>query len=487
MQAGNFMRALFAACLVPVLATGCMPRPAVSSPVAGRASLGVTSTTPHVTSTGIVTDFADVVQRDGPAVVNIRAVQGTPVANMTPLWPPAANEHDPFIQFFRQFSPGQSCQSLLPLGTLGSGFIISPDGYILTDARVVAGATQFRVKLADRREFKASVVGVDVPGNIALLKIDAYGLPTVKVGAPSDVKVGQWVVSIGAPYGFENTVTAGIVSSKARLVPDETYIPLIQTDLTLNAGDSGGPLFDLNGDVVGVDAPVHRTFQRLSFAIPIDVAMRIEHQLKAYGKVEHGRLGVTIQEVSAPLARSFGMTKPVGALISSTDRNGPSAKAGLRAGDVILKLDGHVITDSTQLPITVAELRPGSAVRVEFWRDHRAHQISVVLGTMQNESLASDASGISSRTRVRQYGLTVRALTSEERQKLGVASGVRVEQSAGPAALAGIRPGDIISRVDNTPVSNFTQLRHELHNAGGDVALRVRRDGQPIFVAINLG
>jgi len=486
MQAGNFIRALFAACLVPVLAAGCMPRPAVSSPAHGTASLGVTSMTPHVTSTGIVTDFADVVQRDSPTVVNISAAKGTSVANMTPLWPPAADEHDPFIQFFRQFSPSQPSQPLLPLGTLGSGFIISPDGYILTDARVVAGATQIRVKLADRREFKASVVGVDVPSNIALLKIDAHGLPTVKIGAPSNVKVGQWVVSIGAPYGFENSVTAGIISSKARLVPDETYIPLIQTDLTLNAADSGGPLFDLNGDVVGVDAPVHRTFQGLSFAIPIDVAMKIEQQLKLHGKVEHGRLGVTIQEVSAPLARSFGMTKPVGALISSTDRNGPSAKAGLRAGDVILKLNGQEITDSTQLPMAVADQRPGSAVQVEFWRDHRAHQISVVLGTMQNDSLAPDASDVSSQT-VGQFGLTVRGLTSEERRKFGVAGGVRVEQSAGPAALAGIRPGDIISRVGNTPISNVTQLRHGLQNAGSDVTLLLQRDGQPIFVAIDLG
>jgi len=434
-----------------------------------------------------VTDFADVVQRSSPAVVNISVAEGTPVANMTPLWPPVANEHDPFIQFFRQFSPSQSSQPLLPFGTLGSGFIISPDGYILTDARVVAEAMHIRVKLADRREFKASVVGVDVPSKIALLKIDAHGLPTVKIGAPSDVKVGQWVVSIGAPYGFENRVTAGIISSKARLVPDETYIPLIQTDLTLNAGDSGGPLFDLNGDVVGVDAPVHQTFQGLSFAIPIDVAMRIERQLKVHGKVEHGRLGVTIQEVSAPLALSFGMTKPVGALISSTDRNGPSAKAGLRTGDVILKLNGQEITDSTQLPMAVADLRPGSAVQVEFWRGHRAHQISVVLGAMQNDSLASDVSDISSQIKVGQHGLTVRALTSEERRKFGVAGGVRVEQSVGPAALAGIRPADIISRVDNTPVSDVTQLRHELHNAGSDVALLVWQDVEPFFVAVDLG
>lgn len=376
------MRALLAACLVPALSTGCTPGSTLSSSVPATAGLRVTAPTQHPAPTGIVTDFAEVVQRDGPAVVNISAARGTPVANMTPLWPPAANEHDPFIEFFRQFSPGRSTQISPPLGALGSGFIISPDGYILTDAQVVSGVTQIQVKTADRREFKASIVGVDAASDIALLKINAHDLPTVKIGSPSDVKVGQWVVSIGAPYGFENTVTAGIISNKGRLIPDESYIPLIQTDLTLNGGDSGGPLLDLNGDVVGIDAPVYRTFQGLSFAIPIDVAMGIEQQLQFHGKVRHGRLGVTIQEVSAPLARSRGMTKPVGALISSTDRNGPSARAGLRAGDVILKLNGQPITDSAQLPMAVADLRPGDAARIEFWRNRRTHAISVVLGAM---------------------------------------------------------------------------------------------------------
>ncbi|SOF01786.1 serine protease Do [Burkholderia sp. OK233] len=484
MRTGNLMRTQVAACLVAVLSVGCTSGPTYSSAVQGSMVPSAIPTTPRVLSTGITTDFADIVRRNGPAVVNISAARGSHIASVTPLWPPASNEHDPFVQFFRQFSPGRSSAGILPSGSLGSGFIISPYGYILTDAKVVAGATQIRVELSDRREFKASVVGIDPPSDVALLKIDARDLPTVKIGKPSEARVGQWVVSIGSPYGFENTATAGIISSKGRLIPDETYVPLIQTDLTLNAGDSGGPLFDLNGDVIGIEAPVHSTFQGLSFAIPIDVAMRIEQQLQVHGKVEHGRLGLSVQEVTAPLARSFGMPEPVGALISSVDRNGPSAKSGLRAGDVILKLNGVTIRDSTQLPMAVADLRPGSMVRVQFWRDHETLEALVVLGAVEGYLLASDTPA---RTAVGQIGLTVRSLTSEEKRKAGVTDGVRVEQSSGPAALAGIQRGDIVSRVDNTPVSNAAQLRDELKNAGNSVALLVRRDGRPIFVAIDLG
>lgn len=484
MRTGNLMRTPVAACLVAALSVGCMSRPTYSSAMQGSVVPSARPTTPRVLSTGITTDFADIVRQNGPAVVNISAPRASHVANLTPLWPPASNEHDPFVQFFRQFSPSRSSEGPLSSGALGSGFIISPDGYILTGAQVVAGASQINVRLTDRREFKASVIGIDPPSDIALLKIDAHNLPTVKIGNPSGAKVGQWVVSVGSPYGFENTATAGIISSEGRLLPDETYVPLIQTDLTLNTGDSGAPLFDLNGDVIGIDTPVHHSFQGLSFAIPIDVAMRIEQQLQFHGKVEHGRMGVTIQEVSAPLARSFGMAQPIGALISSVDRNGPSAKSGLRAGDVILRVNSVAITDSAQLPLVVADLGPGTAVRVKFWRDQQAHETSVVLGAMEENSVAS-AKHV--KTAVGQFGLTVRSLISEERQKARLTGGVRVEESSGPAALAGVQLGDIISRVNSTPVSSAAQLRDELDNAGGNVALLVQRDGRPIFVAIDIG
>lgn len=485
MRAGNLMRTPVAACLVAVLSVGCMSRPTYSTAVQGSLVPDAIPTPPRVLSTGITTAFADIVRRNGPAVVNISAPRTSHIANLTPLWPSASNEHDPFVQFFRQFPPNRSSQGTLSSGALGSGFIISPDGYILTDAQVVAGGSQINVSLPDRREFKASVIGIDPPSDIALLKIDAHNLPTVKIGNPSDAKVGQWVVSVGSPYGFENTATAGIVSGEGRLLPDETYVPLIQTVLTLDTGDSRAPLFELNGDVIGIDTPVHRTFQGLSFAVPIDVAMGIEQQLQLHGKVEHGRLGVTIREVSAPLARSLGMAQPIGALISSIDKNGPSAKSALRAGDVKLRVNSVAITDSTQLPLVAANLRPGTTVRVKFWRDQQTHETPVVLGAMAAGNSVASAKPV--KTTIGQFGLAVRSLTSEERQKARVTDGVRVEQSTGPAALAGVQPGDIISQIDNTAVSNPAQLRDELGKAGSNVALLVQRDGHPIFVAIEFG
>lgn len=292
-------------------------------------------------------------------MVNISATGAKHTAGPTSLWPLAGSEDDPFSQFFKRFSPEHLGEANVPSQNLGSGFIISQDGYILTNAHVVAGATRIRVKLTDRREFRATVVGVDPASDVALLKINVQGLPTVNVGTASRAKAGQWVVSIGFSYGFENTVTAGIISNMTRLLPGETYVALIQTDMSSNADDDGSPLFNLNGEVIGIEAPVHPdngSFEGLMFAIPIDAAMKVEQHLQHHVKVEHGRLGVTIQEVTEPMARSFGMAKPVDALISSVDRGGPSAKSGLRAGDVILELDGVRITDSMQLPMARQDL-----------------------------------------------------------------------------------------------------------------------------------
>nr|WP_274389593.1 trypsin-like peptidase domain-containing protein [Paraburkholderia tagetis] len=469
--------ARLAACLIPALSVGCVSpsaQPSVAPDVVLASALPAVQ---HGPPPGIVTDFADLVRQNGPAVINISAAHRTHVANLTALWPPAPREDEPFVQFFRQFSPGESSDAQSQ-GSAGSGFIISPDGYILTDARVVEGATHVRVSLTDGREFTASIVGIDSPSDVALLKIGARGLPTVKIGTPSAAKVGQWGVSIGSPYGLDNTVTAGIISSKGRLLPAETYIPLIQTDLTLNAGDSGGPLFDLGGTVIGRDAPARPALQGLSSAIPIDEAMRIGQQLRLHGKVEHGRLGVTVQEVSVPLAQSFGLQKPVGALVSSVDVSGPAARSGLRSGDVILRLDDVPITDSKQLPMVVADRRPGTAAHVEFWRNRGTHDAVVMLGAMSGDLLAAErpvrvASG--------KFGLIVRSLTSEEQRKAGLPGGVLFERSTGPAALAGILPGDVISRVNNRPVLNAAQLREQLDRARNRVALLVQRDGQPMF------
>ncbi|CAN7775006.1 trypsin-like peptidase domain-containing protein [Caballeronia sp. LjRoot31] len=484
MRIGNLLRARVEASLVAALFVACMTRSNYSSPVPRATRVSATPTVPHMLSIGIATDFSKLARRDGSTAVNISAARGSTVAGLMPLWPPASSEHDPFAQFFRQFLPNPYASGILPSRNLGSGFITSPDGYILTDAKVVADAMQVTVKLTDRREFKATIVGIDPQSDVALLKVDAHGLLAVTIGTPSEAKVGQWAVSIGLPYGFKNTVTAGIISSKSRLVPDESYIPLIQTNLTLNAGESGGPLFDLNGDVIGIQAPVHRAFQGPSFAIPIDVAMSIEQQLKLHEKVEPGHLGVTIQEVTAALAHSFWMAEPVGALISSVDENGPPAKSGLRAGDIILQVNGVTIADSTQLPMAIAALRPGSVASVGYWRDHENHEASVALESMRRYAFASD---VPTRTTDAQIGLTACSLASEVQRKAGVTGGVRVEQSSGPAALAGIQPGDIISRIGNAPMSSAAQSQEELNNAGNNVRLLVQRDGHPIFVAIELG
>ncbi len=484
MPVAQWIAILVTACVMTVASAGCSagssrPSPAPDFAVAAKAQ--------PVTAPGFVNRFSALVQQNGPAVVNISSIPKEQVANAESLWPPAASEHDPFLQFFRQFSPNSLPDAGATPHNVGSGFIVRPDGYILTDARLVADAKEVNVKLTDRREFKASVVGVDQPSGIALLKIDAHGLPTVKIGNPSDMKSGQWVVAIGAPYGFENTVTAGIVSNTARLLPQETYIPLIQTDMTATTGDEGAPLFNLKGETIGITLvaqPPQGAFEGISFAIPIDSAIQIERQLMLHGRVEHGHLGVTIQDVTWPLAQSFGLKKPVGALISSMDRNGPAARSGLRSGDIILQLNGTDINDSSQLPVAVADLRPGTPAHIQYWRDHSPHEAVVVLGAMRHTTLASTGPGAATPGKL---GLVVRRLTSDEKHRAEVSGGVRVEQSADPAALAGILPGDIVLQVNHAPVSDPAQFRQRVSGARNTVALLVMRDGQQMFVPLDLG
>lgn len=485
MKIWNLKRLLIVECLAAALSTGCTAQATPSVP-APQSTLAGTSSSLTGPSGGISGDFAQLVQRDGPAVVNISTSGGGRAARLAPLWPPDGNQADPFYRFFQQFSQSDGDSPGANSENVGSGFIISPDGYILTDAHVVAGATRIHVRLTDQREFKATLVGLDPASDIALLKINAHQLPTVKIGTSSEAKTGQWVVSIGSPYGFENTATAGIISDTNRLLPGETYVPLIQTDMTNNTGDDGSPLFNLNGDVIGIEAPVNPangSFEGLAFAIPIDAAMKVEQQLQHHMKVEHGRLGVTIQEVTAPLAQSFGLAKPVGALISSLDQHGPSAKAGLRAGDVILKLNDLQIDDSTQLPMAVADLQPGTTAHIVFWRDRRAHDANVVLGTLNTAALASASAEQSS---IGPDGLTVRGLTAQERQAAGVTGGVRVEQSVGPAALSGIQPGDIILMVNNARISSASQFRQRMEKSGNSVALLVEHAGHQMFVTIGV-
>jgi serine protease Do len=445
-----------------------------------------------------IPDFSGLVETYGPAVVNISAkhvVKQTAHRSMQQL---PVDPSDPFYQFFKRFYgqfPGFNGgggdegggQEDTPSASLGSGFIISSDGYILTNAHVVDGANVVTVKLTDKREFRAKVVGTDKQSDVAVLKISASSLPTVKIGDPSQSKVGQWVVAIGSPYGFDNTVTSGIISAKARSLPNENYTPFIQTDVPVNPGNSGGPLFNLQGQVIGINSMIYSQtggFQGLSFAIPIDEAMRVKDELVKTGHVSRGRLGVAVQGVNQTLADSFGLQKPVGALVSSVDPGGPAAKAGLQAGDVILAVNGTPVNDSTDLPAQIASMKPGSKATLDVWRDKSKKQLTVTLGSLSDTKLADKSGATSEQGRL---GVAVRALTPQERSGTSLSHGLLVQQSSGAAASAGIQPGDVILAVNGRPVTSVEQLREVIAKAGNSVALLIQRDNAQIFVPVDLG
>ncbi len=443
-------------------------------------------------------DFSALVEQVGPAVVNISVTQKVGRGDATAGEDPFAD--DPFYDFLRRFGvpvpgmPGNGGGRRMPEQIqqgVGPGFIVSADGYVLTNAHVVDGATEVTVKLTDKRDFKAKVVGVDKRTDVALLKIDATGLPFVKTGDAERSKVGEWVVAMGSPFGFENTVTAGIISAKARRLPDENYVPFIQTDVAINPGNSGGPLFNLAGEVIGINSQIYSRsggFMGISFAIPIDVAMKVKDQLQKYGKVSRGRLGVTIQGLDAELAQNFGLDKPAGALVASVENGSPAAKAGLAPGDVVLGVNGQKVDNSADLPRIIGEQKPGSVVPLSIWRDRKARDINVTLGEQAGERLAASGSpeGKGDNTSGK-LGLTGRALTAQEAARLGVPGGVVVEGLGGPAAKAGLQPGDVILGVNNQPITGIEQFRKLLDAAGNRFALLVQRGGSRIFVAIRLG
>ena len=470
-----------------------------ANPAAAPAT--VAANTPNTAPRMLVPDFSQLAEQYGPAVVNISvtheakpsAARGSASSQMQ--MPPGMDQNDPLFQFFRHFygAPGNDGgdggddSASAMTRSLGSGFIVSPDGYILTNAHVVDDASQVTVKLNDKREYKAKVVGSDKASDVALLKIAATNLPTVKIGDPSKTKAGEWVVAIGSPYGFDNTVTAGIVSAKARALPDENYTPFIQTDVPVNPGNSGGPLFNLNGEVIGINSMIYsRTggFQGLSFAIPIDMAMKVKSQLQQYGKVSRGRIGVAIQEVNQSLAKSFGLPKPTGALVSSIDKHGPAAKSDLKPGDVILAVNGTTIDDSVQLPEKIADMRPGQKATLTVWRNGAKQDVSVTVGALNEKK--DMASNDDSATHGR-LGLAVRELSPEEKRAAQVTNGLLVARAGGPAAQAGVEPGDIILSLNGTPVTSASQLSDKLKKAGNNVALLVQRDGQQIFIPVDLG
>src|SRR5574338_24567 len=432
MRTGVMARAY--ACAIAVVALAACSGSEFSGVTHANASPVAQAAPAVAPPTRALPDFSALVERVGPAVVNVSTVRAPETdgnSNGAQSLPPGA-ENDPFFEFFRRFGVPFDMPQPSPTMGLGSGFIISQDGYILTNAHVVKGATEVTVKLTDRREFKAKVVGSDAFSDVATLKIEATGLPTVKIGDPDKVKVGDWVAAIGSPFGFENSVTAGIESAKSRSLPDEGYVPFIQTDVAINPGNSGGPLLNLKGEVVGINSQIYSRsggYQGLSFAIPINVAAKVKDDILAHGKVTRGRIGIAIQDVNQALAESFGLPKPEGALVSSVEKGSPGEKAGLKVGDVILGLNGTPIKSSAELPPKVAEVKPGTAAKLEVWRKGETRQISVTVGEAQPEKIAANDDNAAAGGKL---GLSVRPLSPEE-QREAETQGLLVLDTAGAA------------------------------------------------------
>ena len=445
-------------------------------------------------------DFSQIAARNGAAVVNISVTgmiktsgedNGDGAQHGARPGMPGIDPNDPFFEFFKRFqgpNGGFPGQPQMPMHGQGSGFIISPDGVILTNAHVVRDAKDVTVKLTDRREFRAKVLGTDLKTDVAVLKIDAKDLPTITVGTTRDLKVGEWVLAIGSPFGFENSVTAGVVSAKGRSLPDDSFVPFIQTDVAVNPGNSGGPLFNTRGQGVGINSQIYSQsggYQGLSFAIPIELASKVKDQIVATGHASHARLGVVIQEVNQTFADSFHLDKPEGALVSNVDKDGPADKAGLKSGDVILKVNGQPIIVSSDLPALIGTAAPGDKVSIEIWRQGKREQFTARLGdaSAKVEQLAKADDGVGKG----KLGLALRALQPQERRAAGVNQGLLVEDAAGPAALAGVQAGDVLVAVNGTPIESVAQVRTIVAKATKSVALLIQRDGSKIFVPVRLG
>ncbi len=447
-------------------------------------------------------DFTELVEQASPAVVNIstrQKVAARPALGGGELAIPDLEGLPPiFREFFERSipqvprAPGGGRQR--EAQSLGSGFIISADGYVLTNNHVIADADEIIVRLPDRSELEAKLIGTDPRSDVALLKVDAKNLPTVRLGRSEDLKVGEWVLAIGSPFGFDHSVTAGIVSAKGRSLPNESYVPFIQTDVAINPGNSGGPLFNLKGEVVGINSQIFTRsggFMGLSFAIPMSVAMDVADQLKSKGKVSRGWLGVVIQEVNKDLAESFGLDKPAGALVAQVMEDGPAAKGGLQVGDVILRLNGNPIVMSADLPHQIGIMKPGSKAELDVVRDGSRKKLQVTIGSLPEdggEALASGAAPGGERSSNR-LGVKVVELTAEQKKSLDLKGGVVItEVLDGPAALIGLRPGDVITHLNNQAIDSaktFTEVAQALPK-NRSVSMRVLRQGRASFITFKL-
>ncbi|WP_085314326.1 DegQ family serine endoprotease [Derxia lacustris] len=449
------------------------PAPAIASPVVAAATAVPVQPAGLATSRGLP-GFADLVAANGPAVVNITVQSKVEAQGIDP--------RDPLSQFFGPQNGQRAPQSRIQRG-LGSGFIISADGTILTNAHVVDGASTVMVKLTDRREFKAKVIGIDKRTDVAVVKIEASGLPVVKIGNLAESRIGDWVVAIGSPFGFENTVTSGIISAKSRaLGPQSNYVNFIQTDVPINPGNSGGPLFNMNGEVIGINSQIFSEtggYMGLSFAIPIDIAMNVEQQLVSTGKVVRGQLGALVQQVSAPTAKSLKLPDPSGALVVKIEPGSAADKAGLQPGDVIRGFGGQKVDMSSDLPLLVASTKPGAKIKLDVWRDGKATTLDAVIGELKESQTAAAESDAG------KLGLAVRPLTKDEQREAKV-SGLLVEQVQGNAEAAGIEPGDVLLQAGGKSLKTPLDLQKAVKESDGSVGLLVQRDDARFFVPVPL-
>ena len=446
-------------------------------------------------------DFTELVEKQGPAVVNISTTQVVRGFGRG-VQPFPFDEDDPTSDFFRRFFPRQPGMPGTPgvprefeSRSLGSGFIISADGFILTNAHLVESADEIFVRLTDKREFKAKVIGSDKRTDVALIKIVATNLPTVRLGDPEILRVGEWVVAIGSPFGFDNSVTAGIISAKGRSLPQENFVPFLQTDVAINPGNSGGPLFNMKGEVVGINSQIYSRsggFMGISFAIPIDVAMDIQNQLRVSGRIRRGRIGVVIQEVTKELAESFGLSKPQGAVVNAVERGGPADKAGVEPGDVILKFDGKPVVNSGDLPRIVGSSKPGASAPMQVWRKGSVRDLTVVVGeTPEEKAMARNGKNPrSTEQAANRLGLVVSELSPERQRELRISGGLLVEDVRGNVVRADLQPGDIIlaliARGESSEIRSVDQFNKllALFDKASTITLLVKRGELQTFITI---